>query len=92
MGQGAGAVGNKTATSPWRIRANGGHAWHGCRGWLARVPRMAVGGDAYGVAPSKTEEEREWLMGGARLGIFIFLIFFWAVTHDLHPHRIGLGL
>ena len=68
-------MGNKTATSPWRIRANGGRARHGCRGWLARVPRMAGGGDPCGAAPSKTEDERERLTSEARREIFIFFFF-----------------
>ena len=76
---------DKAATSSWRIRASGGRTRHGCRGWLARVPRMADGGGACGAAPSKTEEERERLTGGARRGIFIFFFFFF-LGCDNSPH------
>jgi hypothetical protein len=70
-------VGNKTATSPWRIRVNGGRVRHGCRGWLARVPGLAVGGDAcVRRAASRTERGEGEADKWGPAGDFYFLLFF----------------
>ena len=57
---------DKAATSSWKIRASGGRAWHGSRGWPARVPGLA-GGVATracrGEAEQRGGEERR-LTGG----------------------------
>jgi len=72
-----------------RIRASGGRARHGCRGWTARGARLTVGDDACGARRGKTEwgEGRRLTCEPGGENSFHFFSFLRAVTKFVRGAR-----